>query len=81
MFFTCAAPHTKSEGLSIGDPLAPNTFLLVTIADPDWRIIVLFIQQSSLAYEKQGASIYLYPAVTRSRGLRGLWYGGSSITT
>jgi hypothetical protein len=55
-------PHKKSKGLPIGDPLASNTFLLTAIADPDWCIIVLFIQQSSSAYEKQGASIYLYPA-------------------
>jgi hypothetical protein len=27
------------------------------------KIIVLFIQQSSSAYEKQGTSIYLYPSV------------------
>jgi hypothetical protein len=61
--------HTKSKWLPTNGPLASNTILLATIADPDWRIIVLFIQKSSLAYEKKGASIYLYPT--------GIWQGSN----
>jgi hypothetical protein len=32
------------------------------VIDSDRRIIVLFIQLNSSAYEKQGASIFMYPS-------------------
>jgi hypothetical protein len=64
MLFTCAMPHTKSKGLLIDVPnwLLFNIFCTCLVNRSRLMYHRTFHTHQSSVYEKQGASIYLYPS-------------------